>query len=241
MALNVEKLRAKAAKKPVGKPVGKEVAAQYYARQEAAKNKNTAAEGTAQASAPAAGTGTAVGAGTPSVPAASAPVDAVSSARAYLDGLAANLGAVKQSGTADGNGNPMRINGDLRGVAKQGLSGAFGKDLPSGAPAVRPGVQKSLDDYAASVKAAETLAASGKLTEGDAGTLNKAFDTAVSDASAYDTIASRQAPVDFANKVDKLQSKPESGVRHDTYTAARPMEAIGGADGAKMSFDEICQ
>lgn len=239
MALNVEKLRAKAEKKPVGKPVGKEVAAQYYARQEAAKNKNTAAEGTAQASAPAAGTGTAVGAGTPSVPAASAPVDEVSSARAYLDGLAANLGAVKQSGTADGNGKPIRINGDLRGVAKQGLSGAFGKDLPSGAPAVRPGVQKSLDDYAAAVKAAETLDASGKLTEGDAGTLNKAFDMAVSDASAYDTIASRQAPVDFANKVDKLQSKPESGVRHDTYTAARPMEAIGGVDGAKMSFDEI--
>lgn len=239
MALNVEKLRAKAAKKPVGKPVGKEVAAQYYARQEAAKNKNTAAEGTAQASAPAAGTSTAVGAGTPSVPAASAPVDEVSSARAYLDGLAANLGAVKQSGTEDGNGKPMRINGDLRGVAKQGLSGAFGKDLPSGAPAVRPGVQKSLDDYAAAVKAAETLAASGKLTEGDAGTLNKALDTAVSDASAYDTIASRQDPVDFANKVDKLQRKPESGVRHDTYTAARPMEAIGGADGAKMSFDEI--
>ena len=243
MALNVEKLRAKAAKKPVGKPVGKEVAAQYYARQEAAKNKNTAAEGTAQASAPAAGTGAAAVAGTPSVPAsvpaASASVDEVSSARAYLDGLAANLGAVKQSGTADGNGKPMRINGDLRGVAKQGLSGAFGKDLPSGAPAVRPGVQKSLDDYAAAVKAAETLDASGKLTEGDAGTLNKAFDTAVSDASAYDTIASRQAPVDFANKVDKLQSKPESGVRHDTYTAARPMEAIGGADGAKMSFDEI--
>lgn len=239
MALNVEKLRAKAAKKPVGKPVGKEVAAQYYARQEAAKNKNTDAEGTAQASAPAAGTGTAVGAGTPSVPAASAPVDAVSSARAYLDGLAANLGAVKQSGTADGNGKPMRINGDLRGVAKQGLSGAFGKDLPSGAPAVRPGVQKSLDDYAAAVKAVETLDASGKLTEGDVSTLNKAFDTAVSDASAYDTIASRQAPVDFANKVDNLQSKPESGVRHDTYTAARPMEAIGGADGAKMSFDEI--
>ena len=243
MALNVEKLRAKAAKKPVGKPVGKEVAAQYYARQEAAKNKNTAAEGTAQASAPAAGTGAAAVAGTPSVPAsvpaASASVDEVSSARAYLDGLAANLGAVKQSGTADGNGKPIRINGDLRGVAKQGLSGAFGKDLPSGAPAVRPGVQKSLDDYAAAVKAAETLAASGKLTEGDAGTLNKAFDMAVSDASAYDTIASRQAPVDFANKVDKLQSKPESGVRHDTYTAARPMEAIGGVDGAKMSFDEI--
>jgi N12 class adenine-specific DNA methylase len=232
MALNVEKLRAKAAKKPVGKPVGKEVAAQYYARQEAAKNKNAAAEGAAQAGNAAVGTGTA------SVP-SSAPVDEVSSARAYLDGLAANLGAVKQSRTADGNGKPMRINGDLRGIAKEGMSGAFGKDLPSGAPAVRPGVQKSLDDYAATVKAAETLAASGKLTEGDAGTLNKAFDTAVSDASAYDTIASRQAPADFANKVDKLQSKPESGVRHDIYTAVRPMEAIGGADGAKMSFDEI--
>jgi N12 class adenine-specific DNA methylase len=235
MALNVEKLRAKAGKKPVGKPVGKEVAAQYYARQEAAKGINTAQTGNS-----AVGTGNAAGTGTASVPAsvpASAPVDEVSSARAYLDSLAVQLNT--DASNSNASQSPARISGDLRGVAKEGLSGAFGKDLPSGAPAVRPAMQKSVEEYKAANEAAEVLAASGKLSDKDIGTLNKAYNTAVSDAIAYDAAVARQAPTDFANKVDKLQSKPVSGVRHDIYTAARPMEAIGGADGAKMSYDEI--
>ena len=229
MALNIDKLRAKAAKKPEGKPTGKEVAAQYYARQEAAKGGNTAQTSNSAGN-------SAVGAGTASVP-ASAPVDEVSSARAYLDSLAVRLNT--DASNSNASQSPARISGDLRGVAMDGKSGAFGKDLPSGAPAVRPAMQKSVEDYKAANEAAEVLAASGKLSDKDIGTLNKAYNTAVSDASAYDAAVARQAPTDFANKVDKLQSKPVSGIRHDAYTAARPMEAIGGADGSKMSYDEI--
>lgn len=231
MALNIDKLRAKAAKNPVGKPTGKEVAAQYYARQEAAKGGNTA-----QTDNSAVGTGNTVGTGIASVP-ASTPVDEVSSARAYLDDLAARLNT--DASNSNASQSPARISGDLRGVAMDGKSGAFGKDLPSGAPAVRPAMQKSVEDYKAANEAAEVLAASGKLSDKDIGTLSKAYNTAVSDASAYDAAVARQAPTDFANKVDKLQSKPVSGIRHDAYTAARPMEAIGGADGSKMSYDEI--
>lgn len=236
MALNIDKLRAKAAKKPEGKPTGKEVAAQYYARQEAAKGINTAQADNSTGNS-AVGAGNTVGTGAASVP-ASAPVDEVSSARAYLDDLAARLNAE----TPNNNNmiqSPARISGDLRGVAMEGKSGAFSKDLPSGAPAVRPAMQKSVEDYKAANEAAEVLAQSGKLSDKDIGTLSKAYNTAVSDASAYDAAVARQAPTDFANKVDKLQSKPVSGIRHDAYTAARPMEAIGGADGAKMSYDEI--
>ena len=231
MALNIDKLRAKAAKKPTGKPTGKEVAAQYYARQEAAKGINTAQTGNS-----AVGKGNTVGTGTASAP-ASAPVDEVSSARTYLDSLAVQLNT--DASNSNASQSPARISGDLRGVAMEGKSGAFSKDLPSGAPAVRPAMQKSVEEYKTANEAAEVLAQSGKLSDKDIGTLNKAYNTAVSDAYAYDAAVARQAPTDFANKVDKLQSKPVSGIRHDTYTAARPMEAIGGADGAKMSYDEI--
>lgn len=231
MALNIDKLRAKAAKKPTGKPTGKEVAAQYYARQEAAKGINTAQTGNS-----AVGAANTVGTGTASVP-ASAPADEVSSARAYLDSLAVQLNT--DASNSNASQSPARISGDLRGVAMDGKSGAFSKDLPSGAPAVRPAMQKSVEEYKAANEAAEVLATSGKLSDKDIGTLNKAYNTAVSDAYAYDAAVARQAPTDFANKVDKLQSKPVSGIRHDAYTATRPMEAIGGADGSKMSYDEL--
>lgn len=86
---------------------------------------------------------------------------------------------------------------DLTGAAK----GQGGQNLPSGAPVVRPAVQKSIDDYKAIDKAAETLAKHGELTEKDAETLGKARNAVMADAAAYDAVAAEQTPKMFADKV----------------------------------------
>lgn len=123
---------------------------------------------------------------------------------------------------------------DLTGAAK----GQGAQTLPSGAPVVRPAVQKSIDDYKAIDKAAETLAKHGELTEKDAETLGKARNAVMADASAYDAVAAEQTPKMFADRVDKLAEKPKSIASHGMYRISRPAESIAGVDGAKASFSE---
>ena len=123
---------------------------------------------------------------------------------------------------------------DLTGAAK----GQEAQTLPSGAPVVRPAVQKSIDDYKAIDKAAETLAKHGELTEKDAETLGKARNAVMADASAYDAVAAEQTPKMFADRVDKLAEKPNSIASHGMYRISRPAESIAGVDGAKASFSE---
>lgn len=105
---------------------------------------------------------------------------------------------------------------DLTGAAK----GQGSQTLPSGAPVVRPAVQKSIDDYKAIDKAAETLAKHGELTEKDAETLGKARNAVMADASAYDAVAAEQTPKMFAEKVQEASERDRLNWRNMSASEA---------------------
>ena len=104
---------------------------------------------------------------------------------------------------------------DLTGAAK----GQGSQTLPSGAPVVRPAVQKSIDDYKA-IDKAETLAKRGELTEKDAETLGKARNAVMADASAYDAVAAEQTPKMFAKKVQEASERDRLNWRNMSASEA---------------------